>query len=115
MKVIITGSSFFTNYDKLNNIMNSINTNKKITQLISTNTKGVNQLGEKWAKANKIKIKTVPADWDKWGKSAGFKRNEMMISQADVVVAFWDGKTPTTQHLINTAKSNKLLLRIINI
>lgn len=42
-------------------------------------------------------------DWNKYGKSAGFKRNELIINEADRVLAFWDGRSKGTKHSIDLA------------
>ena len=42
-------------------------------------------------------------DWDKYGKSAGFIRNKLIINEADMVVAFWDGKSKGTKNSIDLA------------
>jgi len=42
-------------------------------------------------------------DWDKYGKSAGFRRNKLIIDEADKILAFWDGKSKGTKHSIDLA------------
>ncbi|AEJ81545.1 GTP-binding domain [Erwinia phage vB_EamP-S6] len=50
----------------------------------------------------------MPADWDSWGKRAGYIRNTEMARKADVLVAFWDGESRGTGHMISTmAAMNK--------
>lgn len=52
------------------------------------------------------------ADWDLDGKSAGFKRNVKMAEYADALVAFWDGSSRGTKHMIDIAKEKGLDIRI---
>ena len=54
-----------------------------------------------------------PADWNK-GKSAGYIRNEKMANYADALIAFWNGMSRGTEHMINLAKQYKLKIRICN-
>jgi len=54
------------------------------------------------------------ADWKNLGKSAGIKRNEVMASYADALVAVWDGKSPGTKHMISYAKKKKLKVYVKN-
>ncbi|WBQ32469.1 hypothetical protein [Erwinia phage Kuerle] len=42
------------------------------------------------------------ADWDGLGKRAGFVRNTEMAQVADIGVAFWDGSSRGTKHMIDT-------------
>ena len=55
-------------------------------------------------KSKVIKIKYFPADWNTYGKSAGFVRNIEMAENATALIAFWDGKSSGTKHMIETAK-----------
>lgn len=54
----------------------------------------------------------MPADWDLYGKSAGFKRNVQMAEYADALVAFWDGASSGTKHMIETAQKMGLDVRV---
>lgn len=49
----------------------------------------------------KILIKEFPADWEKYGKAAGAIRNKEMGDYADALIAFWDGKSRGTKHMID--------------
>lgn len=53
-----------------------------------------------WKSAN-MQIHYFPAEWDKYGKSAGYKRNKEMGEFADAAVCFWDGKSKGTKHMID--------------
>ena len=51
-----------------------------------------------------IKYCGLGPDWDKYGKSAGYIRNTEMAEAGDILVAFWDGKSKGTEHMINIMK-----------
>ena len=74
---------------------------------------GADKLGERYAKLRGYKIERYPADWNRYGKSAGFKRNVQMSEVADACVCFWDGSSSGTKHMINIAEQKRLPLRII--
>jgi hypothetical protein len=42
-------------------------------------------------------------EWDKYGKRAGFIRNQLIINEADKVIAFWDGSSCGTKNSIDLA------------
>ncbi len=47
---------------------------------------------------------------EKYDARAGFRRNKLIIDEADKVIAFWDGKSKGTKHSIDLAiKANKPL------
>ena len=60
-----------------------------------------------------IPIRYFPADWQTLGKSAGYQRNTQMAQYADALVAFWDGRSKGTKHMIDTAQRFKLDIRVV--
>ena len=114
-KVIIAGGRDFNDYElmckKVNRILSNKNTSE--IQIISGNARGADKLGEKYAKDNNISLMCFPADWNKYGKKAGYIRNEQMAKEADALIAFWDGKSKGTKHMIDIARSKGLLIRVI--
>lgn len=71
---------------------------------ITTTHKGADALGEKYANENHFEIEYYPADWEKFGRSAGPKRNLEMAKRCDYVICFWDGKSLGTKSMIKFAK-----------
>lgn len=66
-----------------------------ITTLISGGARGVDTHAEFWAEMYpEIPTDIYPAEWDKYGKSAGYKRNAQMLEEGkpDLVIAFPGGK-----------------------
>jgi len=102
MKVIIAGSRSITSFDA---VLNAIQwAQMDITEVVSGGAKGVDALGERWAKLNEVPIKRFLPDWKQFGKSAGPRRNEQMAQYADGLIAVWDGKSRGTEHMIETAR-----------
>jgi hypothetical protein len=75
----------------------------RITEIVSGGARGADSLAELYADDHGISKKIFPAEWEKHSKSAGFKRNQLIIDHADMVLAFWDGKSKGTEHSINLA------------
>jgi hypothetical protein len=112
MKVIIAGGRDFNNYDFLCEMCNNI-FQKEGYEIVSGNAKGADKLGEKYAKEKNIKLTLFPADWNKNGKAAGFIRNKEMAEYGDILIAFWDGKSKGTKHMIDLANNKNLSVNII--
>ena len=74
--------------------------------------KGSDTLGEQYAKEHGYEVQYFPADWNRYGKVAGYIRNTTMAKNADALVAFWDGESPGTKHMIETAQSLGLRVRV---
>lgn len=111
MRVIIAGSRTINiSVDDLSKII--IESKFNPTVVISGGAKGADTLGELWAFVNYIECEKYPADWDTYGKSAGYIRNELMASKADALIALWDGKSRGTKHMIDIAKKRKLPIHI---
>jgi hypothetical protein len=71
--------------------------------IISGGAKGVDTLATDWATANNVPFRVYLPDWDKYGKSAGFKRNYTIWDNADAGIAFWDGNSKGTAHSFDIA------------
>lgn len=101
MKVIIAGSR---NFNEMPVLIETINNSKfEIEEVVSGAANGVDRLGEEYALMNNIKLVRYPAQWDVYGKSAGYKRNEQMADYADALIFLWANNSKGTHHMIDTA------------
>ena len=73
-----------------------------------------NTSARKYALANSIKLTEFLPDYEKYKRGAPLKRNMQIIEYADVVIAFWDGKSKGTKFVIdNCNKTGKEVTVII--
>ena len=110
MKVIIAGGRNYNNYETLLEAIQE--SSFLITEVVCGGATGVDTLGEKWANEHGIPIKYFEANWDKWGKAAGPKRNKQMSLYGEALIAIWDGVSRGTQNMIHYATSNGLKVYI---
>lgn len=112
-RVIIAGGRDFTDYGFLVETMDYLlsEVNESIT-VVCGKARGADTLGEQYAKERGYSVKYFPADWDRYGKAAGYIRNEEMAENADALVAFWDGKSRGTRNMIEIAKERGLRIRV---
>lgn len=113
MKIITAGSRDFNDYELFKKEVSKIIYESPDTVIVSGLARGADAMGVKYASDNNLEIKKFPADWDRYGKSAGYKRNEEMAAFADTCICFWDGKSKGTNHMINLAKKYELKLKIV--
>lgn len=113
MKVIIAGGRNFNDYNKLKKVCDHLLKNQSNIEIVSGTARGADQLGERYAKETGYKLKKFPADWKKYGKLAGYKRNIQMANYADALIAFWDGKSKGTRNMIDISKQLKIKNRVI--
>lgn len=102
MKVIIAGSR--TIHSIIPIIEGIRASGFKISEVVSGGARGVDAVGEAWAKVHDTDFKVFPADWKTYGKSAGPRRNRQMAEYADALVAIWDGESPGTRNMIEQMK-----------
>lgn len=115
-KVIIAGSRGFNNYDVLRDSCENILFNFKSDHdiiILSGGARGADLLGERYAGEKGFRIEKYPAEWDKYGRAAGMRRNREMAEEADAVIAFWDGKSHGTKNMIDIAENMGLMVRTI--
>ena len=75
-----------------------------ITAVLCGGARGPDSWGKDWAEQRGIPVVDYPADWDKYGRSAGMVRNAKMIANADAVIALWDGVSRGTAEAIRLAR-----------
>lgn len=124
MKVIIAGSRTITQRNIVNasffwGLSKFVEEGCKLPlgeiEIVSGNANGVDKLGEELADFLKLDCKIFPANWNKYGKKAGYLRNIEMANYADALIAIWDGKSKGTKMMIDIAKKKGLKVYIYEI
>lgn len=130
IRIIVAGGRDFDDYTMLRSTIHNLlfalidrydDLEKSNIRFISGSARGADSLGEKYANNYGYNLSRFPADWDNLGKSAGYIRNKQMAEFAiddnsiGILLAFWDGKSKGTKHMIDLAKKNDLEVIIIEI
>lgn len=103
-KLIVAGGRDFGNLDLLERVLIAIadvELADKEVSIVSGMAKGADALAYMFAHKHNIQCYEFHAQWRRYGKAAGFKRNEEMGQFADSLLAFWDGYSPGTGHMVN--------------
>ena len=115
MRIIIAGSRDFSDYAYLEETMLKIigSLESSSIEIISGDARGADKLGAAFAKHHNLKLKSMPADWTRYGNSAGYRRNAEMAAYAvedpeSMLVAFWDGESKGTGHMVDLAKKHNI-------
>lgn len=117
MKVIIAGSRSASRLSLVEYGMRQLLDKYKPRSpivVLSGTAKGGDTLGEEWALKHGATIQRYPADWDKFGKSAGYIRNTKMANDAYILLAIWDGKSRGTKNMIECMDSRTKPYLVIN-
>ncbi len=114
-RIVVAGSRNYNDYDEAKEYIDLCIKeirNKHTLIFLSGGCRGADALGERYATENGFKVERYPAEWDRYGKEAGPKRNRKMAERADFVICFWDGKSRGTKSMIEYAKLNDKPTRI---
>jgi hypothetical protein len=76
MKVAIVGSREYPNPSKVRAYIQNLPPD---TVIVSGGARGVDKCAEKVAESIGLQTEIYPADWHKFGKSAGMKRNQQIL------------------------------------
>lgn len=113
MKLIVAGGRYFNNYPLLKQKIDCLTSGHTIECIICGEARGADSMGRRYAEENNIPILSFPAEWDKYGKSAGYRRNAEMAEQSTHLIAFWDGKSKGTKHMIDIMYKKNLPYRVV--
>ena len=108
MKVIVCGGRDYSNYELVSKVMDQICNEffkGEVTTIIQGGARGADALGKRWALENNYPLEQFDAEWHKYGKVAGFKRNQEMLDDSGkncIVVAFPGGNG--TYDMVQRAK-----------
>jgi hypothetical protein len=94
MRVLVCGGRDYQNKSRVDQVLQQVGAEQPITTIIHGAARGADQLGEAWGLRRGIRLEAYPADWSRFGLSAGPRRNQEMLTkgQPDLVVAFPGGR-----------------------
>lgn len=98
----------------VNAVVNHVNKLPDDAVVVSGGARGVDTIAVTAAKARGLDTHVYEADWDRYGKSAGFRRNHDIVNLCDYVIAFWDGVSRGTKHTIDIANKQGKTVVIFN-
>lgn len=117
MKILVCGSRSITNqawvFEKIENFVTTFGFSKENLTVIHGGAKGIDSLAGQWAAANNVKVEVHAADWARYGRGAGIRRNKDMVLAADYVLILWDGVSKGTKNDIDLCIKNGKQYKII--
>ncbi len=73
-------------------------------EIVSGGARGIDTCARLYAKNNGLKLTEFLPEYDKYRRGAPLRRNLQIIDYADEVIAFWDGMSHGTSHVIESCK-----------
>jgi hypothetical protein len=98
MKLIVAGSRTFQDNALLASVLGQHR--HHITELLHGGARGADRLAFHWAVRHHVRSRCFAADWARFGKSAGIRRNNQLAQAGDLLIAFWDGQSAGTAHMV---------------
>lgn len=110
MRVIVCGSRNWTDRDHIAERLSEL---PGTTTLVHGDAKGADRIAHQEGQKLGLLLEPHPADWETHGKRAGVIRNEEMAKLgADLCLAFWDGRSRGTAHMVDTAERHGIPLEL---
>lgn len=115
MKVLVCGSRFAIEASYIRGLLSDLDDHLRESTLIVGDATGADVIAEEFWRRHDWPVKIFEADWDRFGKSAGPRRNaEMVAQQPDLVLAFplADAESAGTWDTIRRAVAAGIEVRI---
>ena len=109
MRVLVCGGRDYTDWSYVYDTLDGLHKKIGVSCIIHGGARGADSLAQGWAVSKDLPTdiySVSSADWDKYGKSAGVRRNEIMLTSSNphIVVAFPGGRG--TAHMVSLAKNS---------
>lgn len=104
LRVLVCGSRHWSNRDAIEVVLSEL---PPETVIIEGEARGADSIARDVAKKLGFAIEPYPADWQRYGRSAGHIRNKQMLVEGkpDLVLAFQEDASRGTQNMINLARA----------
>ena len=82
------------------------------TEIVSGGARGVDASAREYAFRHGLKLTEFLPEYSRYGRGAPLRRNIAIIESADLVLAFWDGRSKGTKHVIDNCKERNIPVQI---
>lgn len=119
MKVAIVGSRHFPPevtawmQDRVRMFVEGLARKDPTTTIVSGGANGVDSWAAAAAREFGLTLIEIKPDWARYGRAAGIARNSLIVEAADVLIAFWDGRSSGTRDSIEKARLAGKRVRVI--
>lgn len=112
VRVVVTGSRGWTNAGAIHRRLSLLPEGSTIIH--GRAGSGADWIADVYARQLDFDVVRMPADWDLYGRRAGIVRNiEMLNTDPELVLAFWDGESRGTRHCVEEARKRGIPVEVI--
>ncbi len=83
------------------------------TEIVSGGADGIDTCAGQYALSHGIKLTEFLPEYSRYGRGAPIKRNDTIIRNSDMVLAFWDGKSRGTKYVIDKCRKTNVKIEVI--
>jgi len=118
IKIAVIGSRGFFNYnffkEKLEYLIQNI---KEDIVFVSGGAKsGGDALIKRYCEENNLPLIEFLPEYDKYPpKIAPIKRNQQIVDESDIMIAFWDNSSRGTKSAIEMGRKKRIIIKIVKI
>ena len=115
MRVIVCGSRRWRDRDRISDrLYHLVMEHGGDITIVHGAAQGADRIAHQEAQKAGLLVEPHPADWGGLGKRAGLVRNTVMASLgADLCVAFWDGRSTGTAHMMDEARKQGIPVEVV--
>ena len=112
MRVLVCGGRSYFDREWIFHVLDHYHSSNAFTCLIHGAATGADSIAAEWA-WSRVPIEPYPADWDRYGRGAGMRRNAQMLREGkpNVVIAF-PGGSGTLNMILQSRRANLPVLEI---
>lgn len=85
---------------------------EETAEILSGGAKGVDACARAYALNHGIRLTEYLPEYKRYGRGAPLKRNDAIILNADLVLAFWDGRSKGTKYVIDHCRRRQIPIRV---
>lgn len=113
-RVLITGSRAWVRESTIHRALDAVIHQWGTNVIIVHGTaRGADTIAGDYARSKGLRVEEHPADWNKYGKRAGYVRNaEMVTLDADVVLAFVINNSAGAMSTVKMAENKNMTIKI---
>lgn len=111
MRVLVCGSRSWHSAEPIRERLRQL---PRGSTVLHGGARGADRLAGTVAALLGLRVVEYPAKWRERGNRAGLERNLVMLDeQPDLVLAFWDGRSTGTAHVLSEAQRRGIALEVI--
>ena len=114
MRVLVTGSSSFKDFDALSAKLKSLFRNKSPDEILINCDRGADSLAEEWALQNQIPVRHFPLRGSQ-SKTERLRRADEVLGQATHSIVFWQGVSPRIAEIVHEIRARAIPLRLFKV